>query len=152
MFLLHTLGHSVVYHSTDGDCNRGIKVPVEEFAARAEFPEDELEPCTRCYPPLLGDVEPGTRLELEILRHTVTKCRDADAVVERLKRPSKETCWQCHGKRVFPPYTRQLCGECSGRGYINGDPVLSAPGQRLLELVKNKDTDIARAYQATVTL
>jgi hypothetical protein len=152
LYLLYTLGHSAAFHWADGECNRGIAVPVEEFSHRAEFPVDELEPCQICRPPALADVEPGTVLGLEILRHTFFKCRDAEALIERLKRPSKETCDQCHGRKVYPPMTRQQCGECRGRGYVDGELVISAPGARLLALVKDKDPEIARAMRTKVQL
>lgn len=132
LYLLHTMGHSVVYHAVDGDCNKGILVPVEDFGNRAEFPGD-LEPCEDCNPDPWYDATPGTMFELEVLRHLIYKCRTAEDVMVRLRRPPR---------RIG---TRDV--------HFTAEPaVLSSPGQRLVELVKYKDDDIRRAASRTVRL
>jgi hypothetical protein len=151
MYLLHTMGHSVVYHRADSECNKGITIPVEQFAKRAEFPDD-LEPCPECRPPAFADLDDDEELALEILRHLIHSCRNADSVLERLKRPSKMTCPQCNGHRSFPEFTRQVCDKCRGRGFVGGPLQLTAPGARLIEIVKWKDEDIMRAVTRTVRL
>src|ERR1700744_2534723 len=82
LYLLHTLGHSAVYHRADGHCNRGIVLKVSEFGQHAEFKPYDLEPCRDCRPPRLRDTNPWDELGLEILRHTFFKCRNAEAVIE----------------------------------------------------------------------
>lgn len=151
IYLLHTMGHSVVYHRHDGDCNRGIAVPVDEFEDRAEFPED-LEPCEDCSPIDWRDVPAETIYDLEVLRHLIYPCKNPEAVLERLRRPSKVTCPQCHGDRSYPQSTRAVCQKCHGRGYVSGAQQLSAPGMRLVEMVKWKDDAIRQAAQRTVRL
>jgi hypothetical protein len=125
LYLLHTMGHSVVYHTPSGNCNRGILVPVKEIQDRAEFPHD-LEPCEECNP-LRWEYSPeDSTVEVEVLRHLVYKCRTAEDVLAKLRRPP--------------------------RGGVPGAPVLSSPGQRLVELVKYKDDDIRLAAQRIVRL
>lgn len=151
VYLLHTMGHSIVYHGHESDCNRGVTVAVEDFENRAEFP-DWLEPCEDCHPPDWELAEDGTLYELEVLRHTIAPCRNAEAVLERLRRKSKKTCPQCNGSGSYPKFTRQVCSECHANGYVDGPSVLSAPGQRLIEMVKYKDPEIKKAASRSVKL
>jgi hypothetical protein len=151
LYLLHTMGHSVVYHRHDGDCNKGVAIPVEDFPERAEFPRD-LEACEDCRPLDWQKMPEGTIYDLEVLRHLIYKCRTPEAVLERLRRPSKVTCDRCNGSGSYPPFTRQVCDECRGRGWVSGPPALSAPGSRLIEMVKFKDPAIRQAAQRTVRL
>lgn len=151
LYLLHTMGHSVVYHRHEGDCNKGVAVAVEDFTERAEFPRD-LEPCEECLPDDWHSSPTGTIYDLEVLRHLIYKCRTAEATLERLRRPSKQTCPHCQGSGSYPKFTRQLCDDCHGKGWVSGPPVLSSPGQRLVEIVKYKDPAIRAAAQRTVRL
>lgn len=172
LYLLHTMGHSVVYHRLECDSNRGVEAAAAEFAEIAEFPDD-LEPCANeyvkgrlipgCYPPPMsydgasgsyrladGSEVPGTaRFRVEVIRHVTYKCRDADAVLERLSRPSKTTCDVCNGGRQV---AGEQCWRCEGSGFIAGPPALTAPGARLIETVKWKDPDIRQAAERTVRL
>ena len=148
VYLLHTMGHSVVYHRHESDCNRGIAVPVEEFRIRAEFPDD-LEPCQDsylggrlisrgCYPGDWRNAPKETMFDLEVLRHTYFKCPTADDVLRQLRR--RKPCRECDA---------QGCHACHGKGFTEA---LSAPGQRLVEMVRFKEPEIARAAQRTVKL
>jgi hypothetical protein len=159
-YLLHTMGHSVVYHAEGSHCNRGVAVPVEEFRLRAEFPDD-LEPCadtlTRgnvtskgCHPADWRDAPAGTLFELEVLRHTKIICPTAEDALDWLRRPSKVPCGACESRGVVMSLP---CPACHGRGFTaTGKPVLTAPGQRLVEIARFRDPDIERAVGRTVKL
>jgi mono/diheme cytochrome c family protein len=118
---------------------------VEQFPELAEFPSD-LEPCADemrdgrlfpgCYPPNWKDVPIGTEFQLEVLRYTTHYGLDADEAIDKLRRDSKVTCKICHGQARGYKFD---CGGCHGKGYQPGPRVLSAPGGRLLEIVKPKD-------------
>lgn len=162
-YLLHTMGHSVVYHRHDSACGQGVPVPVEEFPLRAEFPDD-LEPCTDtlvrgrvvasgCYPPDWTKAKAGTVFDLEVLRHLQYFCPTADDVLHQLRRPSRELCEACGGDGSIANGVRRVaCSACHGKGSVPGEPALSAPGQRLIEIVRFRDPDIARAANRTVKL
>lgn len=158
-YLLHTLGHSVVYHVHDSPCNRGIPVPVSEFPERAEFPED-LEPCEDalsrgrvtgrgCYPPDWKTLPPETLLDLEVTRHTVFDSLDAEGVLDQLRRAERKTCPACEGRQRIDGGP---CQRCASRGFIFGNRTLSAPGQRLMEIVRPYDSELADAASQSVTL
>ena len=160
VYLLHTMGHSVVYHRHDSTCNRGVAVPVEEFPLRAEFPDD-LEPCTDtiirgnvvsrgCYPHNWKKASPGTVFDLELLRHTKITCATAEDVMQWLRRPSKKPCQVCDSHGLIADGT---CPACHGKGYTaSGEPTLTAPGQRLIEMARFRDPDIAKAANKPVKL
>lgn len=165
-YLLHTMGHSVVYHRHDGACNRGVTVRADEIPQRAEYPKD-LEPCTDtvvrgnvvakgCYPADWTTVPYGTLFDLEVLRHTRIICPTAEEVVSQLRRPGKRPCTVCGSAGVIAAGVIGAgvpCPSCHGRGYITtGESVLSAPGQRLIEMVRYRDPEIARAVNRTVKL
>jgi hypothetical protein len=151
MYLLHTMGHSVLYHRHEGDCNKGIAIAAEDFPNRAEFPRD-LEPCEECEPDNWKAGPATTIFDLEVIRHTIKKFRNAEAVLDGLRRRYKIVCDQCNGAGSFPPFTRQLCDRCHGRREIEGPPLLTAPGIRLVEQVKWKDREIREAIQKPVRL
>lgn len=157
IYLIHTMGHSVVYHEFDSDCNKGVEVEVQYFPERAEFPLDELEPCEKCVPPPLdyirrddGEIEwggatpPGTKFDLEVLRHTPIFCPTAEDVLDGLRRHIKIPCGICGG---LGKVTGMPCEACDGRGFTNGPKTLTSPGARLVEKVKFKDPRIRKAVE-----
>ena len=152
LYLLHTMGHSVVYHRHDADCNKGVAVYRADFPFRAEFPVEDLEPCEECQPPYLENITPDTMMNLEVLRHLIYKCKSAEVVLEKLRRPSRVTCPQCYGVGSYPKFTRQVCNQCNAKGYVAGPPTLSSPGQRLVEIAKWKDPAIRAAVSRPVRL
>jgi hypothetical protein len=141
MYLLHTMGHSVLYHKKNG-CNKGVLVPVGDFAKRAEFPE-YLEPCPECRPPDWSTMDNETVMELEVIRHLIYKCATAVDLLAELRRPGKKSCPGCGGVRGGQ------CVRCRGKGWVPGPPTLSAPGARLVEMVKFRDEDIRKAASTT---
>ena len=137
MYLLHTMGHSVLYHEKGG-CNKGVLVPVGDFRVRAEFPE-YLEACPDCRPEDWKTLDKETVMELEVIRHLIYKCATAVDLLAELRRPGKKSCPDCGGTRG------SQCRRCRGKGWVPGPPVLSAPGARLVEMVKFRDPEIAKA-------
>lgn len=159
VYLLHTMGHSVVYHRHDSSCNRGISVCADDIPRYAEFPED-LEPCQDmtvkgnivsrgCYPPDWRHAAGSDMFSLEVLRHSRFTYPTADDVLAQLRRPSRVACTGCGSRGSTDGDT---CLLCHGRGYRAGAPVLTAPGQRLLEAVRHVDEPIARAMDRKITL
>jgi hypothetical protein len=162
VWLIHTMGHSVLYHENNSECNKGVEFPVGEFPERSEFRVEELEPCEKCQPPDLdftrasdggivwGDRTPaGMLLDLEMLWHTVVPCPVPESVLAGLRRPVKTPCVTCGGEGKT---LAGVCGACKGKGLILGALTLTSPGKRLLQKVKFKDPAIRRATQETVQL
>lgn len=121
-YILHLCGASVVYHRHDGPCNTGV--PTKE----PDMPLD-AEPCRICRPsPVPSAV---TRLNLDRVlgvwdleqdRYTTYVCKNADEVVDRLRKP------------------RNRKHDDAG--------TLSAPAQRLLDLVAPLDDNFADLVSA----
>jgi hypothetical protein len=137
IWLIYTIGHTLVYHCGNSPCNRGIPVPVEEFAARAEDPGN-AEPCEVCKPADWQDASPGTLFELEVTWYSYTPCSSAEKVLDALRREPR--CKNCRHK----PHETYRCW-CDCRDYAEAPRPLSVPGARLVESVKAIDPDIARA-------
>ncbi len=120
-YILHLCGASVVYHKHNGPCNTGVPTTAEDMPLDAE-------PCKICHPERIPDVESDVEYEdwdetedplwdLEQDRYTTYRCKNASEVVERLRKP---------------------------RNRKNDDGgTLSAPAQRLLDLVSPLDESIA---------
>lgn len=162
VWLIHTMGHSVLYHVNNSECNKGVEFPVEEFPDRSEFRVEELEPCEKCQPPELDFTRddrggivwgpatpPGMLLDLEMLWHTVVPCPAPELVLANLRRPVKTPCVTCGGSGKAGEGRCEVCG---GRGLTLGALTLTSPGKRLLQKVKYKDPAIRRAMQEIVQL
>jgi hypothetical protein len=124
-YVLHLCGASVVYHRHNGSCNTGVPTPPERMPLDAE-------PCKVCQPPRVLDGEDDlftwglnsdSRLwDLEQDRYTTYTCRTAEAVVEQLRKPRNRK--------------------------NSEDGTLSAPAQRLLDLVSAVDENFARSRES----
>lgn len=133
-WLLYTIGHSLVYHTLDSACNRGIRARVRDFPGKNEDWAD-LEPCPGCSPPGLPGINDGDdEFELEITWYSYARCQDPGDVIRALSR-----CETCRHK---PHESRCRCG-CEDRS-----EVLSAPGRRLIEQVRDLDPEIHKATEA----
>lgn len=135
-YVLHLCGASVVYHRHKGPCNTGVPT------LAAAMPLD-AEPCRICRPSPIPDEESDLMAwsmddpvkgeghwtplwDLEQDRYTTYRCKNAEEVVERLRKPRN-------------------------RKYDDSG-TLSAPAQRLLDLVAPKDEDLARIVHAVERL
>jgi hypothetical protein len=143
MWLLYTIGHTMVYHRENSECNRGIAVRAAEFWSRAEDPEG-LEPCVRCAPPDWR-LDQEAVFDLEVTWYTYTPCATAEKVIEALRKPP--SCARCGHK----PHETYACW-CRCEDYAEGLRPLSAPGKRLIEQVRLLDPEIAKASARRVRL
>jgi hypothetical protein len=143
IWLLYTIGHTMVYHREGSECNRGIAVAAADFPDRAEDPEG-LEPCVRCSPPDWHGA-PDKVFDLEVTWYTYTPCATAEKVIEALRKPP--SCSHCQHK----PHETYACW-CRCEDYQEGPRPLSAPGKRLIEQVRLLDSDIAKASARRVRL
>jgi hypothetical protein len=114
-YVVHLIGRSVVYHGHMSSCNRGIPRRV------LDIPSD-AEPCRDCRPvrydlnDLLSE-EAEALVDMESDRHTAYVCADGEEVLNRLRVPNRR-----HPEELG---------------------VLSAPAQRLINLVAPLDDGIA---------
>lgn len=143
MWLLYTIGHTLVYHAPGG-CNRGIPVAAGDIPERAEDPES-LEPCVICRPGNWEEADPGEVFDLEVTWYTYTPCATARKVMDALRRDPR--CQDCQHKH-HPAYA---CS-CGCEHYVQERAALSMPGRRLIEAVKAADPEIARAAERRVRL
>ncbi len=121
-YVLHLCGASVVYHKHNSPCNTGVPT------SAVKMPLD-AEPCKVCQPGMVPEAGDLIRLgvwDLEQDRYTTYKCRSAEEVIDTLRKPRN-------------------------RKYPDGG-TLSAPAQRLLDLVAPKDAGIAQIMQAVERL
>lgn len=139
MWLLYTIGHSLVYHAADG-CTRGLRLPAGEFPARAREEDlDNLEPCPVCRPPDWDSADPGTELRLEVTWYSYTPCQSAEKVIRSLWREPR--CVNCRHK----PHKGTTCrhagpsGTCTCADYAEAPRQLSQPGHNLIEEVRRVD-------------
>ena len=138
IWLLYTVGHSLVYHAADSSCNRGVRSKVSEFPA-ANADHEDLEPCEQCSPADWETVNPDEEFRLEITWYSYTPCATGEAVVRSLYRPP--SCKNCRDK----PHEGVRCRSCGCTSYAEAPRMLSIPGRRLIEQVRKIDPDIARS-------
>jgi hypothetical protein len=143
MWLVYTIGHTLVYHEMGSPCNRGIEASVAEFPSKtADFPEGpddpDLEPCEECRPLDYHEADDEDLYELEVTWYRHIPCQSAEKVIRSLYREPR--CEACRHK----PHETRRC-RCSCTRYVESTPMLSIPGSRLISKVKSKDPEIARA-------
>jgi hypothetical protein len=147
MYLLYTIGHTLVYHDKDSSCRGGVKMPVSDFARKtADYPlsedDPDLEPCEKCSPADYRQASKDDLFRLEITWYSYTPCQTADKLIQSLYREPR--CAACRHK----PHAAKCwtCGWCTT--YREATRMLSAPGRELLEGVRDTDSDIAAAMGA----
>lgn len=143
LWLLYTIGHTLVYHRAGAECNKGIAVKAGDFPDRAEDP-DAMEACDACQPADWESVAPDQEFELEVTWYSYTPCVTAEKVLEALRRDPR--CNQCNHK----PHGGWRCKDCGCSDYTEGPRMMSVPGRRLIEHVRHLDADIARAVDRKV--
>ena len=124
LWLLYTIGHTMVYHSYNGECNKGVAVRAGDFPERAEDPEG-LEACIVCTPAEWSEAEEDQLFELEVTWYSYTPCPTADKVLDALRRDAR-----CKNYMHKPHETYQCWCKC--QEYIEGPRLLSVPGRRLI--------------------
>jgi hypothetical protein len=140
-WLLYTIGHSLVYHAANG-CSKGVKVRVGDFGSfRTEDEMDDLEPCAECNPRDWRVADEADVYRLEITWYSYTVCPTADKVLESLYRERR--CANC--RQRCKPHDGEACWKCGCGEYSPAPRTLSVPGRRLIEQVKAKDPEIAKA-------
>ncbi len=116
-YVLHLCGASVVYHKHNGTCNTGVPT------SAAKMPLD-AEACKVCRPGPV--IEALAVWDLEQDRYTTYKCKNAEEVIGRLRKPRNRK--------------------------HDDEGTLSAPAQRLLDLVAPQDAGIAEILEAVERL
>ena len=144
MYLLYTIGHTLVYHREDAPCRGGVRVKVSEFGRKsADFPREEddpdLEPCDVCSPRDYHLSGPDDFFRLEITWYKYYPCQTADKLIRSLYRDPR--CVNCRHK----PHEGRKCHDCRCTNYQETPPVLSTPGRQLLDEVRDAEPEIARA-------
>lgn len=151
-YLIYTVGHTVVYHQLDSECNKGVPLTAADFPGlasgdceiRTEHPSD-LEPCERCRPAAWQDVPGETAFEIEVTWFKYFKCKTGDDVLLALRKdPKCRHCWH-------RPHEHRSCW-CRCESYEEGPRPLSVPGRRLVEKARRKDPEIARAAARKIRL
>lgn len=143
MWLLYTIGHTLVYHARSSECNKGIAVAAGDFKDRAEDWEN-LEPCEFCKPANWEQVDDNQQFELEVTWYSYTPCRSPQEVLDSLRREPR--CKNCNHK----PHDGYRCRDCRCFDYAEGPRPLSVPGRRLIEHVRHLDEDIRMAVDKKV--
>lgn len=77
-YVIHRIGRSVLYHRHDSACNTGVARRVDELD-----PEFDYQPCLRCCPRELDQLNDGDLVDEELDKHSVDVC-EAEEVYDRL--------------------------------------------------------------------
>lgn len=147
MYLLYTIGHTLVYHDDDAACRGGVRMKVSEFSRKtADFPRGEddpdLEPCDECLPRDYRLASGDDIFRLEVTWYTVIPCQNAGKLIRSLYRDPR--CENCRHK----PHEGRKCYQCSTcPGYREASRTLSGPGRNLLEKIRDSEPEIAKAME-----
>ena len=146
MYLLYTIGHTLVYHDEDAACRGGVRVRVADFPRKtADFPltdeDPDLEPCETCNPADYRLASPGDYFKLEVTWYSYTPCQTADKLIQSLYREPRCDKVNCRHK----PHENHRCRFCGCTAYREAPRTLSTPGRNLLEGARDSEPEIARA-------
>ena len=134
LWLLYTIGHSLVVHELDTTCrHHGVRSTPAEFRRHNEDYED-LEPCTVCHPDMTD-----SSFELETTWYSWTRCQTPEKVLLSLRKEA--SCKHCTHK----PHRDRGCW-CKCPEYAEGPRPLSVPGERLLRQASGLDPEIAAVF------
>lgn len=137
-YLLYTKGHSVLYHEAYSPCNFGVTVKVRDFTTRSED-TDILRPCPECNPGDWRTADPDDEFDLEITWYRFIKCQTADIFIEKLRKEARcKACWH-------RPHPGSACTNCRCTKFTPADRPLTIPGSKLVDQLRGRDPDIARA-------
>lgn len=80
-YVIHRCGRSVLFHAHAGTCNTGVPIMIGQLD---EFDRNELQPCARCRPGEIVDIELREMIDREVDWYNVDDCPAAE-VAETLK-------------------------------------------------------------------
>ena len=149
MYLLYTIGHTLVYHDEDSACRGGVRVQVSDFPRKtADFPrkntgDPDLEPCEVCMPRDYRLASPGDFFKLEVTWYTPIPCQSAKKLIESLYREPRCDKVTCRHKS----HENRKCHVCGCASYREAPPALSTPGRQLLDEVRDSEPEIAKAME-----
>jgi hypothetical protein len=146
MWLLYTIGHSLVYHDLHASCRGGKPVAAQEFPERAEDPAGTVA-CPDCTPEDWETAPGGKVFRLELPWYTAVPCQTPGKLINALYR--KPRCLNC-GDAAHGDFAR--CRRCGCADYREAPRRLSVPGRNLLDKVSKLDPDIAKATIRVRTL
>src|SRR5208282_4902624 len=143
MYLLYTIGHTLVYHDEDATCRGGVRVKVADFPRKnIDFPssdeDPDLEPCDACTPRDYRIASEDEFFKLEVTWYSYTPCQTADKLIRSLYRDPR--CETCRHK----PHENRRC-PCRCANYREAPRTLSTPGRNLLEGARDTEPEIAKA-------
>jgi hypothetical protein len=126
----------VVYHDPGSDCAGGLLASAGDIPQMTDEDLRDLAPCPDCRPRNWRQLGEGGQVRLEIPLYSYEACPLAADLIRPLLRPIR--CKSCHDK----PHLGRTC-KCGCERYVESDPSLSMPGQRLLTKAALTDPDIA---------
>jgi hypothetical protein len=145
LWLLYTIGHSVVYHDLHASCRGGKAVPAKDFPLRAENSADTI-PCPDCAPADWESAPDKEIFRLELPWYTAVPCQTPEKLINALYR--KPRCLNCGDSA----HGNSRCGRCGCTDYREAPRRLSVPGRNLLDKLAKVDPDIAAATVRVRTL
>lgn len=140
MWLLYTIGHTLIYHDLDGDCKGGVVTRTADFPVRAENPEETV-PCEKCSPADWQTAAGDEKFRLEVTWYSYVPCRTGQEVIASLSR-----CGNCRYPCRKNPHERDGCRKCGCTVYRG---VLTSPGSQLVQQVQGRCPEIAAAARRT---
>lgn len=140
-YILYTIGHSLIYHCLDSECNKGVATTIAGI--EEVTPEDfgDLEPCPECEPPDLQDLADDDQVEMEETWYKWVQCRTAEDLLLAGRKEAR--CKNCFHR----PHGEHACATCRCDIYEEAPRPLSIPMQRLLAQVKGREPEIANAMR-----
>lgn len=153
-YILYTIGHSLVYHTLDSGCGKGVITAVRDIRDVTPEPYDELTACPDCLPYDLDDYDGGDQVEMERVWYKHAECRataKTTAAEELLLALRKEPkCKNCFHR----PHEGRRCVQmsaCQCAEFEEASRPVSSPGVRLLAQVKGQLPDVMEAMQGKKT-
>ena len=146
MWLLYTIGHSLIYHDLYASCRGGKAVAAQDFGDRAEDPGETI-PCPDCTPEDWETAPRDKKFRLELPWYTAVPCQTPEKLINALYR--KPRCLNC-GDAAHGGFPR--CNRCGCTDYREAPRRLSVPGRNLLDKLAKVDPEIARAMIRVRTL
>lgn len=143
MWLLYTIGHTLVYHRDDG-CGKGVQMTPVDIPNQAED-HTQLVRCRDCRPRDWRNAAENDLFDVEITWYSYVPCPTPQKVIRSLHRDVR--CKNCRHK----PHETWTC-KCRCRKFEETPAQLSMPGSKLVGKVKLRDPEIAAAAVEEIRL